>query len=205
MCHPYSGFLVSGRLWPGVIYNFLKRWAVLTDPNGTGMFLSYGFLAALNRRPWQNLGLQYVCFPVIHRGPVIEALKQLGNARWWLLKPMLVLVSMSRIWPTISFSIIFATWLVSDMGCDYWLMIFDFFEGLCDASILPILRYGPSLYGLVVQGTHRGCKTWGNFSIVVDMVSGPFALFIFRCDILFFIWEDGTSIADNRKVVVGCG
>ena len=42
---PYSGLLVFGQLWLGAIYNFLKRWTVVTDPNGTGMFLCYGFLA----------------------------------------------------------------------------------------------------------------------------------------------------------------
>ena len=49
MCHPQynSGLLVSGQLWSGAIYNFLKRWTVVTDPNGTGMFLSYGFLIPL--------------------------------------------------------------------------------------------------------------------------------------------------------------
>ena len=41
---PYSGLLVFGQLWLGAIYNFLKRWTVVTDPNGTGMFLCYGFL-----------------------------------------------------------------------------------------------------------------------------------------------------------------
>ena len=45
---PYSGLLVSGQLWPGAIYNFLKQWTVLTDPNGTGIFLSYGFLSQAN-------------------------------------------------------------------------------------------------------------------------------------------------------------
>ena len=37
-------------LWPAVargIYNLLKRWTVVTDPNGTGMFLCYGFLVEL--------------------------------------------------------------------------------------------------------------------------------------------------------------
>ena len=42
---PYSGLLVFGQLWLGAIYNFLKRWTVVTHPNGTGMFLCYGFLS----------------------------------------------------------------------------------------------------------------------------------------------------------------
>ena len=45
---PYSGLLVFGQLWLGAIYNFLKRWTVVTDPNGTGMFLCYGFLVQGN-------------------------------------------------------------------------------------------------------------------------------------------------------------
>ena len=45
---PYSGLLVFGQLWLGAIYNFLKRWTVVTHPNGTGMFLCYGFLS------WRN-------------------------------------------------------------------------------------------------------------------------------------------------------
>ena len=46
---PYSGLLVFGQLWLGAIYIFLKRWTVVTDPNGTGMFLSYGFLVDDNK------------------------------------------------------------------------------------------------------------------------------------------------------------
>ena len=37
------------------------------------------------------------------------------------------------------------------------------------------------------------------------MLSGPFALFGFRCNIMFFTWWGETSISDKRKVVVGCG
>ena len=50
---PYSDLLIFGQLWLGAIYNFLERWTVVTDPNGTGMFLCYGFLIIANEGPCQ--------------------------------------------------------------------------------------------------------------------------------------------------------